>query len=181
MATRRSIRFPPCSRRPSWWATPFAASTPATVPRSRRRGVSFDVSILVGGQIAGRRMRLFQVYAAGNFIEATEDTPFLQIGEHKYGKPVLDRAAVYATTLTDGVKLALISMDSTLRSNLTVGLPVDLLVCRRDSLHVTLRRRIGADDEYFASIRERWSEALRNAYRTMPDPNWQSFNDIERP
>lgn len=94
-------------------------------------------------------MQLFQVYSAGNFIEATEDTPFLQVGEHKYGKPILDRAASYDTDLNDAVKLALISMDSTLRSNLTVGLPVDLLVYRRDALKVALRRRITEDDPYF--------------------------------
>ena len=94
-------------------------------------------------------MRLFQIYAAGNFIEATVDTPFLQIGEHKYGKPILDRAARYDTDLYDGVKLALMSMDSTLRSNLTVGMPIDLLVYRRDALKVELKRRITEDDEYF--------------------------------
>ncbi len=117
-------------------------------------------------------MRLFQVYAAGNFIEATVDTPFLQIGEHKYGKPILDRAARYDTDLYDGVKLALVSMDSTLRSNLTVGMPIDLLVYRRDALKVELKRRITEDDEYFKMIRERWSEALREAYRAIPRPSW---------
>ena len=139
------------------------------------QGVQFDVSLLLGGQIAGRRMRLFQIYAAGNFIESTEDTPFLQIGEHKYGKPILDRATTHGTSLTDGVKLAMISMDSTLRSNLTVGMPVDLLVYRRDSFEVAAQKRIEADDPYFLTIRERWSEALRDAYRTMPDPSWESF------
>jgi putative proteasome-type protease len=117
-------------------------------------------------------MRLFQVYAAGNFIEATTDTPFLQIGEHKYGKPILDRAATHDTPLYDGVKLALVSMDSTLRSNLTVGLPIDLLVYRRDGLTSELRRRITEDDEYFRMIRERWSGALREAYRAIPAPSW---------
>ena len=141
----------------------------------KEQGVSFDVSFLLGGQIKGRRMRLFQVYAAGNFIETTEDTPFLQIGEHKYGKPILDRAAGYNTRLSDAVKLALISMDSTLRSNLTVGLPIDLIVYQRDSLAVALQRRIDNDDPYFISIRERWSKALRDAYKEMPDPNWDDF------
>jgi putative proteasome-type protease len=136
------------------------------------QNVSFDVSFLLGGQIKGRTMRLFQVYAAGNFIEATPDTPFLQIGEHKYGKPILDRAALYDTDLYDGVKLALVSMDSTLRSNLTVGMPIDLLVYRRDAIAFDLRRRITEDDAYFRMIRERWSEALREAYRAIPRPNW---------
>ncbi|HEV7368709.1 proteasome-type protease [Arenibaculum sp.] len=141
-------------------------------PGMAAQSVPFDVSILIGGQIAARSLRLFQVYAAGNFIEATPDTPFLQIGEHKYGKPILDRAVTYDTPLADGVKLALISMDSTLRSNLTVGMPVDLLVYRRDALAVELRRRITEEDEYFRAIRQRWSDALREAYRTIPLPDW---------
>ncbi len=136
------------------------------------QNVAFDVSIILGGQIEGRPPRLFEVYSAGNFIEATPDTPFLQIGEHKYGKPILDRAANFETPLYDGVKLLLVSMDSTLRSNLTVGLPIDLLVYRRDALRVELKRRIGEDDEYFRMIRERWSAALREAYRSIPVPDW---------
>ncbi len=141
-------------------------------PALQEQNVSFDVSILLGGQLKGRSMQLFQVYSAGNFIEATPETPFLQIGEHKYGKPILDRAASYDTELYDGVKLVLVSMDSTLRSNLTVGMPIDLLVYRRDALTVELRRRITEDDEYFRMIRERWSAALRDAYRTIPRPDW---------
>lgn len=136
------------------------------------QNVAFDISIILGGQIEGRPPRLFQIYSAGNFIEATPDTPFLQIGEHKYGKPILDRAAAFDTPLYDGVKLVLVSMDSTLRSNLTVGLPIDLLVYRRDALRVELKRRIGEDDEYFRMIRERWSAALREAYRAIPVPQW---------
>jgi len=141
--------------------------------------VTFDVSFLVGGQIAGERMRLFMIYSAGNFIECTTDTPYLQIGEHKYGKPILDRAAHHDTDLYDGVKLALVSMDSTLRSNLTVGMPVDLLVYRRDALKVELRRRITEDDEYFRMIRERWSQALRDAYRAIPRPVWPSSGEAQ--
>ncbi len=141
-------------------------------PALQAQGIPFDVSFLLGGQIIGRDPGLFEVYSAGNFIEATQDTPFLQIGEHKYGKPILDRVVNYDTELYDGVKLALISMDSTLRSNLTVGLPIDLLVYRRDALTVELRRRITEDDEYFRMIRERWSAALRDAYRTIPRPDW---------
>ncbi len=136
------------------------------------QGVPFDVSLLVGGQITGRSMRLFQVYAAGNFIEATADTPFLQIGERKYGKPILDRSVSIDTPIPEAVKLALISMDSTLRSNLTVGLPIDLLIYERDACRVGLRRRIDEDDPYFRMIRERWSEALRAAYRAIPDPDF---------
>jgi len=136
------------------------------------QNILFDITFLLGGQIKNRNMRLFEIYSAGNFIEATPDTPFLQLGEHKYGKPILDRACRYDTELYDGVKLVLVSMDSTLRSNLTVGLPIDLLVYRRDALKVELKRRITEDDEYFRMIRERWSQALRDAYRAIPTPNW---------
>jgi putative proteasome-type protease len=142
-------------------------------PAMQAQNVHFDVSFLLGGQIKGGEPALFQVYAAGNFIAATADTPFLQIGEHKYGKPILDRAARYDTDLYDGVKLVLISMDSTLRSNLTVGAPVDLIVYRRDAFKTELRRRITEDDAYFRMIRDRWSEALRDAYRAIPRPDWK--------
>jgi putative proteasome-type protease len=138
----------------------------------KAQNINFEASFLLGGQIKGGNLRLFQIYAAGNFIEATEDTPFLQIGEHKYGKPILDRAASYGTGLTDAIKLALVSMDSTLRSNLTVGLPIDLMVYRRDALRVHLRRRITEDDSYFRGLREQWSAALREAYRAIPQPDW---------
>lgn len=141
-------------------------------PALRSQGVGFDVSLLLGGQIGGQAQRLFMVYAAGNFIEATADTPFLQIGEHKYGKPILDRVLTPETTLVDGVKLALISMDSTLRSNLTVGMPLDLLVYREGTQRVTLRKRITEEEPYFRSLREGWSDSLREAYRALPAPDW---------
>jgi putative proteasome-type protease len=138
----------------------------------RAQHVGFDVAMLLGGQIKGRSPRLFQIYSAGNFIEATEDTPFLQIGEHKYGKPILDRAARYDTELYDAIKLVLVSMDSTLRSNLTVGLPIDLLVYKKDTLAIDIRRRIGEEDPYFRKLREQWSSALREAYLAIPRPDW---------
>ncbi|SHO61091.1 putative proteasome-type protease [Pseudoxanthobacter soli DSM 19599] len=131
---------------------------------------SFDVTMLVGGQIAGGRLRMFMVYRAGNFIEATEDTPYLQIGEHKYGKPILDRAATYDTTLQDALKLGLISMDSTMRSNLSVGLPIDTLMVRRDAIRSSLRHRIDSYDPYFRDLRDRWSRALRDAHLAIPEP-----------
>ncbi len=134
----------------------------------------FDASIIVAGQIAGGRVQMFHIYAAGNFIEATADTPFFQIGEAKYGKPILDRVARFDTALEDATKLALISMDSTLRSNFSVGLPADLLVYRRDTLEVAARERIAEDNEYFQRIRNEWSEALRKAYRDLPTPPWLS-------
>ncbi len=130
----------------------------------------FDVAMLLGGQIKGRRLRLFMIYAAGNFIEATPDTPFLQIGEHKYGKPVLDRAVNYETDLYDALKISLISMDSTMRSNLAVGLPLDTMVLRRDADHAELTRRIEAGDPYFEDLRSRWSNALRAAHQGIPRP-----------
>lgn len=140
----------------------------------RAQHVGFDVALLLAGQTKGRSQRLFQIYSAGNFIEATEDTPFLQIGEHKYGKPILDRAARYDTELYDAIKLVLVSMDSTLRSNLTVGLPVDLLVYKRDALAIDIRRRIGEEDPYFRGLREQWSTSLREAYLAIPRPDWAS-------
>ena len=141
-------------------------------PSLRAQGIGFDVALLLGGQITGQAMRLFMIYAAGNFIEATADTPFLQVGEHKYGKPILDRVVTPDTTLVDGVKLALISMDSTLRSNLTVGMPLDLLVYREGGCCATLRKRITEEEPYFRSVREGWSNSLRDAYRAMPVPDW---------
>ena len=141
-------------------------------PSLEAQKIPFDVSLLLGGQIAGDDMRLYQLYSAGNFIEASPDTPFLQIGEHKYGKPILDRALSHATPLDDGIKLVLISMDSTLRSNLAVGLPIDLLVLRRDELRIGLQRRITEEDAYFRMIRERWGNALRDAYQAIPKPDW---------
>ena len=141
-------------------------------PQLEAQDVKFDASMLLAGQIDGRGMRLFQIYAAGNFIEATQDTPFLQIGEHKYGKPILDRAVSYDMDLFDAVKLALISMDSTLRSNLTVGLPLELLVYRKNSYEVAVQRRFTESDEYFRMIGESWSAALRGAYRAIPSPDW---------
>ncbi len=134
--------------------------------------INFDVSLLVSGQIAGREVRLFNVYPAGNFIEATEDTPYMQVGEHKYGKPILDRAGAYDIDLYDAAKLCLISMDSTIRSNLTVGMPVDLLVYRRDGLEPEVQLRVNEDDPYFQTIHRQWSEALRDAYLALPEPPW---------
>lgn len=143
----------------------------------REQGVSFDASIMLGGQLAGRTMRLFHIYAAGNFIEATSDTPFLQIGEHKYGKPILDRAIDSGMSISDGVKLALISMDSTLRSNLSVGMPLDLLIYCNDSIDNVRVQRITDDDAYFRMIRERWSTAMFEAHRNIPAPEWTACTE----
>ncbi|MFL1462105.1 peptidase [Roseococcus sp. DSY-14] len=141
-------------------------------PALLAQGFAFECSLLLGGQVAGGPPRLYLVYSAGNFIEATEDTPFLQIGEHKYGKPILDRVLNMGTSLSEGVALTLISMDSTIRSNLSVGLPLDLAVIRRDALAVGTRKRITEEDAYYRAIREGWAGALREAYLNLPKPDF---------
>lgn len=139
-------------------------------PALAEAGLKFDISLLFGGQIMGQPMRLFMVYGAGNFIECGMDAPFLQIGEHKYGKPILDRAVTFKTHLYDALKVGLISMDSTMRSNLGVGLPIDLIVMRRNAEEPELNRRIEAGEPYFHDLRERWSAALRAAHQAIPRP-----------
>lgn len=136
--------------------------------------INFNVSFLFGGQIKGQRMRLFMIYPAGNFIECTTDTPYLQIGEHKYGKPVLDRAMRYDVDLYDALKTGLISMDSTMRSNLGVGLPLDILVVRKDVCDADLNYRIEEDEPYFHDLRARWSAALRAAHQNIPSPPYKT-------
>jgi putative proteasome-type protease len=123
-----------------------------------------SATMIVAGQRKGGAMRMFLIYPEGNFIEATEDTPFLQIGEHKYGKPILDRVVKPSTSLTDAQKAVLLSMDSTLRSNLSVGMPLDLCVIRRDECCVGSQRRIEAGDEAFRAMSEAWSKALRDGF-----------------
>lgn len=121
-------------------------------------------TMLVAAQRRGGGMRLFLIYPEGNFIEATEDTPFLQIGEHKYGKPILDRVVKPTTSLADAEKAVLLSMDSTLRSNLSVGMPLDLCVIEKDACRVSRQRRIEAGDEAFRAMSEGWSRALRDGF-----------------
>lgn len=123
-----------------------------------------QASMIVAGQRRGGVMRMFLIYPEGNFIEATADTPFLQIGEHKYGKPILDRIVRPETSLADGQKAVLLSMDSTLRSNLSVGMPLDLAIIERDSCRVGRERRIEAGDEDFRAMSEAWSAALRSGF-----------------
>jgi len=135
-----------------------------------QENISSSTTMLFGGQMKDRRLRLFMIYSAGNFIEATSDTPFLQIGELKYGKPVLDRAVNFETNLDDALKLSLISMDSTMRSNLSVGLPIDIAVLKRGTLELQLDHRIDNVDPYFHDLRDRWSAALRQAHLNIPAP-----------
>ncbi len=136
--------------------------------------VDHEIAFLFGGQIKGGPMRLFMIYSAGNFIECTTDTPYLQIGEHKYGKPVLDRAIAFDTDINDALKIGLISMDSTMRSNLGVGLPIDLLVVRRDKCEPEVSYRIEPGEPYFQDLRERWSAALRAAHIAIPRPPYRT-------
>jgi len=129
----------------------------------------FHASFIFGGQIGSERPRLFQIYSAGNFIEASVDTPFLQIGENKYGKPILDRVAQMNMSLGQAAKLLLLSFDSTIRSNLSVGLPIDIMVYGRDSLKLERTRRIGPDDGYFRKLSLDWSKALRTAFANIDE------------
>ncbi|TGD43581.1 peptidase [Pseudotabrizicola sediminis] len=123
-----------------------------------------SATMIVAGQRKGGGMRMFLIYPEGNFIEATEDTPFLQIGEHKYGKPILDRVVKPTTSLSDAQKAVLLSMDSTLRSNLSVGMPLDLCVVNRDEFRIDTLRRIEAGDESFRAMSDAWSHALRDGF-----------------
>ena len=135
-------------------------------------GVDFNASFILAGQIGDEPPRLFNIYAAGNFIEASADTPYFQIGESKYGKPIVDRIVTCKTSLDEAAKCALISMDSTIRSNLSVGLPLDLVMIKRDRYETARHMNIDSDNEYVRGIRKRWSEALREAFAELPDPDW---------
>ncbi len=130
---------------------------------------SFSVTFILGGQIKGEEPRLFQVYAAGNFIEVSDDTPFLQIGEHKYGKPILDRVTRSDMRLGEAAKMVLLSFDSTLRSNLSVGMPIDLLLYNTGSFSAERQMRMEQDDPYFQKLSEGWSESLRDAFAKMDE------------
>ncbi|HUP96623.1 MAG TPA: proteasome-type protease [Usitatibacter sp.] len=129
-------------------------------------------NLLVGGQIKGEVPRLFHVYSQGNFIEATDDTPYFQLGESKYGKPILDRVVSMATPQKEAAKCVLISFDSTMKSNISVGLPIDLLWYPRDSLRVGMQQRIREGDPYFTMLRSRWGGGLRRVFSELPDPDW---------
>ena len=130
---------------------------------------SFFLTMILGGQIKGEDPRLFQIYSAGNFIEATSDTMFLQIGEHKYGKPILDRVTRRDMRLGEAAKLVLLSFDSTLRSNLSVGMPIDLMLYNTDSFTTKRQKRIHKDDPYFQTLSAAWSGALRRAFTEIEE------------
>ncbi|MDO9402189.1 MAG: proteasome-type protease [Polaromonas sp.] len=138
----------------------------------KQAGVDFNVSLIFGGQIKGEGMRLFQVYSAGNFIEATLETPYFQIGESKYGKPVLDRVITPATPLDEAAKCALVSMDSTLKSNLSVGLPLDMAVYEVNTLQSNKVVCIDHENPYFRMLHNSWGKKLREVFDSIEDPMW---------
>ncbi len=175
--------------KPNLWTTATMADAVQIVGRAVREvhdrdadalksfGLDFNVSIVFGGQIGSERPRLFTVYSAGNFIEAHSENCFFQIGESKYGKPILDRVITPETSLDEAAKCALISMDSTLKSNLSVGLPLDLLVYQRDSLRLTNYTQIDENNRYFAMIRNTWGRRLRQIFSEIEDPSWETAGD----
>ena len=138
----------------------------------RNADVDFNVSLVLGGQIKSEGMRLFQMYSAGNFIEATSETPYFQVGESKYGKPVLDRVITPETPLAEAAKCALVSMDSTMKSNLSVGMPLDLVVYEADSLQSDKIVCIDSNNPYYMMMHKNWGNKLREVFDSIEDPVW---------
>jgi putative proteasome-type protease len=134
--------------------------------------IEFNASFIVGGQLRGEPLRLFRIYAEGNFIEAGADTPYFQTGETKYGKPIIERVITRSTPLADATKCVLVSFDSTMRSNLSVGMPIDLICYERDSLEVQMRRRLEHGDAYFTALSREWGEGTRHVFRQLPELVW---------
>ena len=138
----------------------------------KNHDIDFNASIIVAGQIKGEKPRLFHVYAAGNFIETCIETPYFQIGETKYGKPIIDRVVKYNTDIMDAVKCLLISFDSTIRSNVSVAAPIDLLIYRVDSLNADCKQRITENDQYYSAVRQGWGAGLKEVFSALPSPDW---------
>jgi putative proteasome-type protease len=138
----------------------------------KEHGHEFNGTFILGGQIMGEEPRLFHIYSAGNFIESSVDTPYFQIGESKYGKPIIDRVITRSSSLAQAAKCALVSMDSTIRSNLSVGPPLDLAVIKRDEFKLSTHISIDLDNEYFKMIRTRWGYALQEVFSELPNPEW---------
>ncbi|WP_322042258.1 proteasome-type protease [Paraburkholderia sp. J67] len=180
------------SAQPSLWNAPSMVEAARIVGEAVREvhrrdaealkqfNVDFNCSFILGGQIQGQAMRVFQIYAAGNFIETSSVNPYFQIGESKYGKPIIDRVLTPRTPLDEAAKCALISMDSTLRSNLSVGLPLDLLVYERDSLRVTRYASLDHSNDYFLMLHSTWGERLRQVFGEIPDPLWTDDGGVPR-
>jgi putative proteasome-type protease len=150
-------------------------------PALRAAGIDYGSTFLFGGQIRGEVMRLFLVYSTGNFIEATPETCYFQIGESKYGKPVLDRMLVPSTPLGQAAKVALVSIDSTLKSNLSVGLPIDLVVYEANALQSGQMVCIDEENPYFSMIRNSWGQRLREAFESLDDPTWDGAGAARYP
>lgn len=144
-------------------------------------GIEFNVAIIFGGQVRGERCRLFQIYSAGNFIESHSENTYFQIGEAKYGKPIIDRVVTPATSLDEAAKCALISMDSTLRSNISVGLPLDLLVYENNSLAVTRFVTVDEKNQYFQMIRSTWGQQLKTIFEGIEAPQWDAMPSPAQP
>jgi len=142
-------------------------------PFLMQNNVDSSANFIIGGQIGEERPRLFMVYSEGNFIEAMNETPYFQIGEVKYGKPILDRVIRSDTNMDDATKCVLVSFDSTMRSNLSVGMPIDLLCYEKNSLRVTKTRRFDERDDYMRSLRDQWGDGLRRAFVQLPNFDWQ--------
>jgi len=138
----------------------------------KNHDADFNSHILIGGQIKGEKPRLFHVYSAGNFIETCSETPYFQIGETKYGKPIIDRVVKYNSDMMDAVKCLLISFDSTIRSNISVSAPIDLLLYRTDCLNADCQQRISENDPYYATVRKGWGEGLKKVFSELPNPDW---------
>ena len=147
-------------------------------PSLKAAGIDFNASMIFGGQIRGEAMRLFMVYSAGNFIEATRETCFYQVGESKYGKPILDRVLTPSTPLDEAAKCALVSMDSTLKSNLSVGLPLDLLVYREGEFYSDHVVCIDDHNPYFRMIRSTWGQRLHEVFEGIDDPRWDGGDAV---
>jgi len=141
-------------------------------PYLQQNNIDSHANFIVGGQVRGESHRLFEVYSEGNFIEATPDTCYFQIGESKYGKPVIDRVVKRGTGLLEATKCTIVSFDSTMRSNISVGLPIDLLVYETDALRIKLQKRIEESDPYFQMIHTQWGEGLRRVFAQLPNPEW---------
>ena len=137
-------------------------------------GIDFNASMIFGGQIKGEHCRMFQIYSAGNFIESQNESVYLQIGESKYGKPIIDRLVTPETSLNEAAKCALISMDSTLRSNISVGLPLDLLLYEADKLSVTRFVTVDEKNQYFRMIRDTWGQQLKRVFDGIDEPVWDA-------
>lgn len=149
-------------------------------PFLQQSNIDSSASFIVGGQIRGEPQRLFHVYSEGNFIESTPETLYFQIGESKYGKPILDRVIRPEIAMSEAVKCMLVSFDSTIKSNLSVGLPIDFALVKQNQLKIAQRFRIDVDDHYFRDLRQGWGQGLRKVFNELPVPDWLALDDADQ-